>query len=283
MITFSGNRDFDGNIQPGQAVFFQGSGNGDNQITLQKKYAVTSVTPLTTIYSNNGPRIMHLKLRDSNSADLDGTIIGFDSSFNNAVDSDDSVKFLSNTFNIARMDGASYLAIERRELPIDGEVLPLYLSVDNDGSYQVAVAPIDISGKTAYVVDALTGTRTAVASTSETVVSFVVAAGDAISLDQRFTIEFEDETLSVEDPAFAKAKISLYPNPATDGYFNLDFAGIDGDKTVKVVDLQGRLVESYRTPETRLFRINTENMAAGVYIVEVDGSTGTASFKVVVE
>ena len=274
---------FDGYMQPGQAVFFEGSGNGDTSVTLNPNYAITSITPLTSVYSNDAPHIMRIKLQDEQGTDLDGTIIGFDSSFNNAIDSDDSVKFLGSSFNISRMDGSSFLAIERRELPVGNERLPLYLSVDHNGSYQIAVAPIHITGKTAYIVDALTVTRTAVAETSETIVSFEVATGDFINLDQRFTIEFEDVTLSVENPAFAKARISLYPNPATDGYFNLDFAGIEGEKTVQVVDLQGRLVESHRTTETQLFKINTENMASGVYLVEIDGSTGTASFKVVVE
>ncbi|ARN77535.1 hypothetical protein BST97_05785 [Nonlabens spongiae] len=273
---------FNGYMQPGQAVFFEGSGNGDTTATLRREYAMTSA-PLTGVYSTGGPHVMRIKLQDAAGTDLDGTIIGFNPSFSNVVDNDDSVKFLSSTFNIARNDGGSYLAIERRELPVDGEILPLHLSVDVDGSYQVLIAPVDIPDMNAYIADALTGTRILVDSVQETMLSFVVSARDTIGLDQRFTVEFEDVTLSVDDPAFAKAELLLYPNPATDGWFNLDFAGIEGSKTVKVVDLPGRLVESYKTEESRLFKIDTADMAAGVYIVEVEGSTGAASFKVVVE
>ncbi|MGB5981911.1 MAG: LamG-like jellyroll fold domain-containing protein [Nonlabens sp.] len=274
--------DFDGNIQPGQAVFFEGSGNGDSQITLQKKYAVTSIAPLTTVYSNNGPVVMHLKLRDSNSADLDGSIIGFDASFSNAIDNDDSVKFLSNSYNLARTDGSSYLSIERRELPVDGETLPLYVTVDGDGGYSLNMAAVDFGNINAYLVDNLTNTSTLMSNTTQTNYAFSVAAGDAVDVSQRFEIRFEDGTLSAGDIAFAKA-VTLYPNPAANGYVNIDFDGILGEKTITILNLLGQSVNTFETNETGIYRLNDLDLKTGTYLVEIKTDLGEQTEKLVME
>ena len=273
---------FNGYMQPGQAIFFEGSGNGSTQITLQKSYATTSITPLTTVYSNSGPFIMHLKLRDANAADLDGTIIGFDSSFNNAIDADDSIKFLSNSFNLARVDGGNYFSIERRNIPQGGNALPLYITVNGTGTFTLNAAPINLGNINSYIVDSLTGARTMIANNAPTNYTFQVSSGDAIDVSSRFRIEFEDGTLGVEDSAFAKV-IKIYPNPSDGDDLFINFDGINGQKRISIFNLLGQSIIRFETEENGIYELGNIGLITGTYLVQISTESSQTVQKLIIE
>ncbi|WP_085766334.1 LamG-like jellyroll fold domain-containing protein [Nonlabens spongiae] len=278
-----------GVLKPGQVAFVVASGVPSGSISIPKWNNAIIPPPVSIL--NQNPSELRLELFEetdyqNNNGSLDQLLVQFSATGNNSFDHLDALKFanLDETLSRFLTSTGGYLVIEDRNLPQAGEELELSLTNLRHSNYVFESQPLNLLMSQAYLVDTFAGNRIALDNSQITTYSFTVDQNDVNSqASNRFRIEFEDVTLSVDDPAFAKAQISLYPNPAIDGYFNLDFMGIEGEKTVQVVDLQGRLVESYRTTETQLFKINTENMAAGVYLVEVDGGIGTASFKVVVE
>ena len=81
-------------------------------------------------------------------------------------------------------------------------------------------------------------------------------------------------------------EIRVYPNPAQDRIW-IDFDGvIDGDVTVRVVDLAGRqLVERFIAQDLAAERValDLRGLAAGVYVVEVDGGGEVFRVKFFVE
>ncbi|MGB3591833.1 MAG: LamG-like jellyroll fold domain-containing protein [Nonlabens sp.] len=275
--------DFNGFLQPGQAVFFEGNGTASNSITLQKKYALTSV-PLNTVYSaNTPPSIMRIKLQDAASVNLDGAIIGFSEDFVNDVNGDDSIKFLSSSNNLARNNGGSYLAIERRALPVDGESLPLYLTVDGSGTYYLDFEPLTITGMTPYLLDNETGVTTVISGTQSTSYIFDVNDGNAAALDSRFEIVWQSTTLSTKPVAAALLEIQLYPNPSQGEYFNIDFNGIQGDKSIEIFNLLGQKIITYTTQQSNVYLVSNLDLTTGTYLIKITTEKGEQTEKLLVE
>lgn len=83
------------------------------------------------------------------------------------------------------------------------------------------------------------------------------------------------EVLFINDGA-----IKVYPNP-NQGKFTVDFNTLQGDKTVKVIDVLGQEIARYYTPLNSLsINLNPE-FAKGVYILEIHSAAGVLVKKIV--
>lgn len=94
----------------------------------------------------------------------------------------------------------------------------------------------------------------------------------------------EEATAKKELPAQAmrNAGISVYPNPVTNGFFKLSFAGQPSGKyQVQVVDMSGRLISArevniYNDVQVEEFRL-PRALASGSYLVKVAGESNNVS------
>lgn len=79
-------------------------------------------------------------------------------------------------------------------------------------------------------------------------------------------------TLGVNTNNIEKNIFSIYPNPSTEKFFNIDLNGYTNDRAVvKVYNLLGNLVLE-KTLNTSYTRVD-HNLGTGVYIVKVDNNT----------
>ena len=75
--------------------------------------------------------------------------------------------------------------------------------------------------------------------------------------------------------------LTLFPNPAT-SQVTVTVTGFDGEATVEIVDLNGRVVSGERTTENGALTIDLSQMAQGAYFVRVTGSSQTVVRKLIV-
>ncbi len=78
-----------------------------------------------------------------------------------------------------------------------------------------------------------------------------------------------------------KSTIEVYPNPAS-SYINID---VNADQVstyqFKLYDMNGRVVKDESPNSSSYYRINIEDIPAGVYLLEIISRAGVASFKIV--
>src|SRR6185436_3644971 len=78
-------------------------------------------------------------------------------------------------------------------------------------------------------------------------------------------------------------EISAYPNPATN-YLTAKFSGYDGNLTVQVFDLFGKLIFRATVNSEDLFRLDVRQLSSGAYFLYATDDQGhTASLKWVKE
>jgi PKD repeat protein len=98
--------------------------------------------------------------------------------------------------------------------------------------------------------------------------------------------EVEDYGIQVVDPRAAerslmqKVEMAIYPNPATD-YFTIQKTGIEGDLTIKILDVTGKVISSQVTDGTE--NINVSNLVSGVYLVQIEQNGHNWTHKLVVK
>lgn len=78
--------------------------------------------------------------------------------------------------------------------------------------------------------------------------------------------------LDAEQTSFAASdfKADIYPNPSTDGRFNLDLAGNANEEfMVQITDLNGRIIrEPFQTRDNHLV-INLSDQPKGTYLIVI--------------
>jgi hypothetical protein len=87
-----------------------------------------------------------------------------------------------------------------------------------------------------------------------------------------------DDLLSSENE-FATANFSIYPNPASD-VINLN-AGNLIINSVKITDINGRVVSTFNVNLTSSVEINVSDLTTGIYFLTVDTDQGVGTSKIV--
>lgn len=72
--------------------------------------------------------------------------------------------------------------------------------------------------------------------------------------------------------------VAIYPNPAID-FINIELPFVEETYTINVLDLSGRVVETISSNGGQMM-LSTENLNAGLYMVNVEGETRTYTQKV---
>ena len=78
----------------------------------------------------------------------------------------------------------------------------------------------------------------------------------------------DSESLSIDDDAL-DTKIVLYPNP-TRNFLNVKLSSFDKKiKNIKIIDVNGRIINEYTPEHTSSLKLNTNNLENGVYLIQI--------------
>ncbi len=100
-------------------------------------------------------------------------------------------------------------------------------------------------------------------------------------------IQTEELVSSTESDAAMDKAVSIYPNPSSDGIFNLTLNHVlSKNLTIKVFDSTGKLVHRQKTQQQGLLfhqKIQLQNPPKGMYIVEVNDGTQRVTKKLIIK
>ncbi len=74
---------------------------------------------------------------------------------------------------------------------------------------------------------------------------------------------------------------SVYPNPVTNGVLNI-VAGNDDIQSVNIINLNGIKVASAQAVKAKNLLINTQSLAKGIYMLQIESLNGTSVKKIVI-
>jgi hypothetical protein len=75
----------------------------------------------------------------------------------------------------------------------------------------------------------------------------------------------------------------VYPNPAYNMLTIYTDASFTGDKTIRLLDMSGRLLLDEHTSSSAEINVNIENIPGGVYTIEVKNAQQKITRKIVIE
>ena len=78
--------------------------------------------------------------------------------------------------------------------------------------------------------------------------------------------------------------LKVYPNPSTNGVFNIDFS--NQVNSIKVIDMLGKVVYNENIKEdttSTTKKIDLSSMTNGVYFINATNDKGTSNYKVVID
>jgi hypothetical protein len=212
-----------------------------------------------------------------------GLLNSFVAGANNGVDQNDGAAFFGPGENLFVLNGTDYLAVNEMDVPVDNDRIQLHISNITSTDYDFQFLLNNISGINAYFVDAFTGTRHLLDSTTMSVVSATINSAIPGSIDTlRFSMEFEDSTLGLDDSAFAKA-VTLYPNPIHDGILTISYPAAAAQVKASIYNMQGQLVKTINQAETKAaarLQVNVDGLSTGIYTIslEIDGNKVVKKF-----
>lgn len=267
-------------LQPGQSVFVPTT--GASGMTFKESHKAVD-QPLTAVFgAYNQNSFITISLKDVNAIELlDQAIMKYESGFSNMVTQEDAIKFMNLDETLALTSGADRLSIERRQLPVDGDITPIYLSNYRSSSYTMDLEVALNVGLIAILVDQETGTRRLLQEGHNTVSFSVGASG---SSDNRFLIEYADNTLSLVENNLINS-ISVYPNPVEHNSFQVSSTYLLG----KEVQLRMYNTLGQKVYENVTFFNETQTitpsaiLSSGMYLLKVSTGDESATVQLIVK
>lgn len=284
----SGNNKY---LQPGQAVFVRASAGANgpsNDVVVryrENQKAGSSELAANTVFSAPTVNMAQIKLSLYDQASFmagntlsDELLITFDATQSNTVDGFDIEKLYNIDESIAISQQNTDYVIASRAIPTAGESIDLSFYRYRAANYNMIVQVDQLYGVNAVLVDQHLNTRTVLNDGSNNI-SFSVDQNipGSIATD-RFSIEFENSTLS--NDTVALKQISLYPNPASGSFVTLRNPGAPLD--LSIIDLSGKVV--YTTSTTGMeTQLDIENLSAGMYLVKATDGDRSKMLKLIID
>ncbi len=119
-----------------------------------------------------------------------------------------------------------------------------------------------------------------VASTSTTV-SCTVKAYAYNTIPNQSILAGQTTATGISENSFA-ASINLFPNPANN-HLTIDLGSKNKEVEVTITDITGKIIYSTTANQTQKIAVNTEDFAAGIYIVQIQSAGFIATKKLVVK
>jgi hypothetical protein len=263
-----------GTIQVGQGFIVNtGTGTTLNFTNAMREAAPTSTQILRTKQVANKDRIW-LNMTTATGAYsqalvayMDGATLGVDNGIDGLYFNDSPIALTSS------IDGGEY-TIQGRPAFDASDVVALNFKTNTAGNYTIAIDHTDgvfATGQDVYLVDSTAGTQTNLTTDAYT---FTAPAGTS---NARFSLKYQ-KTLKVDAPAFNENSVAVYKNKGT-LYIN---SGALAIATVKVYDIQGRLIAEQKNVKANTTAINNLKVTNQVLVVQVTSEDNKVVTKKVV-
>jgi len=269
-------------LQPMQAAFvITGTETTAPIINFQESHKAVSQVQTRTKSLSQSEHI-NIQLFDSDSYNSgetpsDGLRINFDKSYSVTTE-DDSPKLGNLDENLARVEGNTYSAIERRPFPETEEKLELFINQYRREAYVIKFDLTDNLNTKVFIEDKYLNETQEITS-SDDIYSFTVDESISESTaSDRFSLVFEPISLSTVEETLVEA--SLYPNP-TKGSFSINGVNLGEDAKIEIYNMIGQQVYKTNLKNQSTTEITNFNGSAGVYLVKLKTNQGERTFKLI--
>ena len=276
-------------LQPGQAAFVRVASAGTPQMLLNEINKNVNVNQTAT-FSTNPISMIDLTLYSANDLSngetpKDGLRLKFSDNYTTSPSGEDAAKFGNIDENIAAVNAGKYLAIDRREFPMNEEIIPLFFNQYRTNDYSLSFSLNEMQAYDIYIVDAYLDEETQITENGF-VFDFNVDPNISESTDaNRFSLKLQPVTLGLED--VISESFRMYPNPLTDGHLTIDLPQqIQGEFNVKIHNVLGSSVlDLQREADNGQIILSNLNLSSGVYFVKIKSENTQTSFtqKLIVE
>jgi hypothetical protein len=272
-------------LQPQQAFFVQTTG-GTPQITF-KENTKNNSTGQTAVFSQEPPDyfVLDLSLLADDGRTYDGVRLVYGNGYNNGFDQLDATKFWNYTDNMCILSNNTYLSVEKRNTPSDNEETTLNLFGLTLNQYYIEGRfYADDPSFSIYLKDHYTGQTSEILPNVNFSYAFSFDAGIPETMaTNRFSLQYGNTTLGVNDLNFGDG-FSLYPNPNSNGNFNIKTPQLSGDVQVEILNLLGQQVYVQNlTVEGQQVDVKAANLSSGIYVVKLSQAGQSFSSKLIIE
>lgn len=278
-------------LQPQQAFFVETKGPNP-VITFtedDKDNSGTQTTVFSAAEEEDISAILDISLKDVNHKTYDGVRIMYNSTYNDAIDQNDAIKFWNYTDHLSVFNNDNFLSIEKRNLPSSGDVTPLYFGAQSLGAYSLEMLFYSEEDFNAFLVDNYTGQTLAIPQNSEFAYSFTVDTNIPESIaNDRFELTYENTPLSIEDVSLSN--FSIYPNPLESGeslYIQSERSLSSKITRVELLNLNGQVLEVLKQSalgsENNLTKLDFESSpVSGIYLLKVTTNQNVVTSKIII-
>ncbi|WP_304035764.1 T9SS type A sorting domain-containing protein [Mesonia mobilis] len=268
-------------LQPMQAGFFvtANAGTTPNLHFSESIKAVTADQTSVMRNANLNAKSIGIKLYNEVSylngdTPSDGLKIKFASDGNNAFDMKDAPKYGNLDENLARnISNTHYLALESRNLPVAGEILPFFINQYRTENYVFEIDVENITEVEVFLKDNYLNELTPL-STGVNQVSFIIDQDVEASVAfDRFELRFAESNLGAED--FNQNQLMVYPNPIKGNELQIRLGEMSSEVDVVLYDMLGKQVyRSVQQPTQEVVSLTDLDLANGIYILKVQTAEG---------
>lgn len=268
-------------IQPGQAAFVKKATNATSaSVVFQEshKYTAASATNTVSVFrtasENSENAFLRMELYESQmyqnqQQPLDGLVIKFNSNYSSQVDDFDAPKFINQDEDFACKLNNQYLSILSHNMPLENEEIPLYTTKFRNQNYTLVAELTNYDGFVPFIYDAYTQEYHQLNANSTSFTFTVSSSVPASIATDRFKIVFRNITLGLEN---FEANTFLYPNPTSNGEFNITTRVDNEGVEVTLYNSLGQRIP-LSTSTTSSYTINCKpqtSLQAGVYQVAIE-------------
>lgn len=204
----------------------------------------------------------------------DGVKIKFGGNYHTIVNSDDAPKLGNPDENIARVENQDYIALEQRNLPMQDEVLPLFINQYRYENYVLSINLNETFEYKVYLDDAYLQTSTLLGQ-GDQMISYQVNSSIPESIStSRFQLRFGEENLNTGQEEMGSLKV--YPNPIKDGSLHIELPNTFRDQlNLKLVNLMGQQVleQNINAQNKGKISLNNLSISTGVYYLKITNTT----------
>ncbi len=273
-------------LQPGQAAQVRVSGAASVIFNESDKspgsFTATNANPM---FGNDKLTVQLYTAENFNNEGPahDGLMIRFADGYDNGLTPHDAIKSMNFYENLGIDHNGTYLGIERREMPQNGEIYSLYSAGYQHTEYTLKLRVDGLDASDFYLEDYYAGTSTLLEA-GDTAYNFHIVANDPLSkATNRFSIR-TNRQLAVGDNNLLSLNIHLFPNPISDNTFYIAASKLNGETVnISINDMLGREVyNNQQTFSENTVKVNlATDLKSGVYMATISYKGERQSLRVI--
>lgn len=273
-------------IQPGQSFFVQNSTtvNTPPELVFTESAKNTSGLVTDVFSNNNNLAIANLHLYNNEDVKMDVIKFRFESGANNGIDDFDAGKLFNPTENIASLNNNTLLSVERRSIPQNEDIIPLFINQYHTEQYEFKIDFSNFNDNLEiYIIDDYLDSETLI-DTSQTY-NFNVDENIPESIaNERFALKIVNTSLHT-DANNTNQNLTIYPNPTKKALFFINTSDFfEKDIDIKIVNMLGqKLFEETIDIKSSEIEVDAGELPSGVYIVKLEQEDNTYVSKLIIE